>query len=346
MEFGSFMEFHRRPDTPESQAFAEAFDHVDMCEELGLDAVWLAESHFSPERSVLSAPLILAAAIAGRTRRLKVGTAVLLLPLGNPLRLAEEVATLDHASQGRLEFGIGRSSVPGSYEGYGIDYTESRERFQECLEIMVLAWTQDRFSYNGKYFSYSDVRLVPRPLQAPHPLIRVAATTDDTFPLLGATGFPIFVGLRTYGLSRVRQQVNSYVNAWHAAGHAGEPDVSLRLPVYVAETRERALSEPEASFMRQFRRLGSQLERAATAVGADERANRTERAEQLTALTWDDVLEEKVAVGTPDMVAERLSRMRDELSLTGVVAEFNAGEQLSPQLIGQSLRLFCKEVAV
>ena len=127
------MEFHIREGHPQTEAFEESFQHVSVAEELGLDTIWLAESHFRPNRSVLSAPLVLAAAIAGRTKKIKIGTAVHILPLGNPLRIAEEVATLDHVSGGRFEFGIGRSGLPEAYNVYKIPYTESREIFYESM---------------------------------------------------------------------------------------------------------------------------------------------------------------------------------------------------------------------
>lgn len=344
MEFGSFMEFHCRAGMSHAEAFEESFEHVDMAEELGLDAVWLAESHFSPDRSVLSSPLIIAAAIAGRTQRIKIGTAVHVLPLGNPLRIAEEAATLDHVARGRFEFGVGRSGLPGAYEGYNLPYAESRERFYEYLDIIVKAWTNERFSYQGKYFSYSNVCLVPKPYQSPHPRIRVAATTADTFPKIGSMGLPIFIGLRGLGLPQVAEQVRSYKQAWSEAGHEGPVDVSLRVPVYVAETKEKALSEPEESFMRQFKRLGSQLSRSAASAGADPREERAERAQQLASLTWEQVLREKVAVGTPEMVVDKLHEMKETLGLSGVVAEFNAGEMLPREAVASSLRLFCEKV--
>ena len=136
MEFGSFMEFHTRPGLTQSDAFEEGFAHIETAESLGLDGVWMAESHFNPQRSVLSAPLVLGAAIAGRTSTIKIGTAVHVIPLGNPIRMAEEAATLDQVSQGRFEYGVGRSGFPGSYEGYGMAYGESRARFYEYLEII------------------------------------------------------------------------------------------------------------------------------------------------------------------------------------------------------------------
>ena len=148
----------------------------------------MAESHFNPQRSVLSAPLVLGAAIAGRTSRIKIGTAVHVIPLGNPLRMAEEAATLDQVSQGRFEYGVGRSGFQGSYEGYGIAYGESRERFYEYLQIIRHAWASDTFSYEGEFYSYEDVCLTPKPYQRPHPPFRIAATTTDTFSVLGRLG--------------------------------------------------------------------------------------------------------------------------------------------------------------
>src|SRR3954464_7021271 len=111
MEFGMFHEFPYLPGRNETEAFDEAMEHVDAAERWGLDAMWLAEIHFAPERTYLSAPLAIASAIAARTRRMKIGIAVQVLPLCHPLRLAEEAATVDQNSQGRQIFGVGRSGV-------------------------------------------------------------------------------------------------------------------------------------------------------------------------------------------------------------------------------------------
>ena len=345
MQFGSFMEFHRREGHTQADAFREAFGHIELSESLGLDAVWLAESHFNPARSVLSSPHAIASAIAARTKHLRIGTAVSVLPLGNPLRTAEEAATIDQISEGRFEFGVGRSGLPGSYEGYNIPYSESRERFYEYLEIILEAWCKERFTYKGQFYGFDDVCLVPKPYQQPHPPIRIAATTSDTFPVIGKMGFAIFVGVRGMSLDGVAEQVESYRAAWREAGHEGEIDVSLRVPVYVGETEEDALTAPEESFMRQFRRLGGQLAASASRAGSDPGEERAERGAQLASIQWEhNVIGQKAAVGTPEMVIEQLKVMKDTLSLTGVVAEFNAGELISEDKISNSLRLFCEEV--
>src|SRR6266540_5866443 len=146
MEFGIFHEFGCRAGLTEAEAFAEGFDLVGAAEAWGLDAVWLAELHFAPGRSVLAAPLTIASAIAARTTRILIGTAVQVLPLADPLHLAEEAATVDQISRGRLIFGVGRSGFARSYNAYGIPYAESRERFAEALAVIRAAWTTPTFS--------------------------------------------------------------------------------------------------------------------------------------------------------------------------------------------------------
>src|SRR5271167_337288 len=148
MEFGMFHEFPSLPGRSDSEAFDEAMEQVDAAERWGLDVIWLSELHFDPQRSVLSAPLSIASAIAARTRRIKIGTAVQVLPLCHPLRLAEEAATVDQISKGRLILGVGRSGFPRVYQAYGVNYGESRERFAEVLEILERAWTEDAFSFH------------------------------------------------------------------------------------------------------------------------------------------------------------------------------------------------------
>ena len=160
MEFGTFMEFPPVGEAGEGVAFDQALGEVAAADKWGLDAVWLAELHGAPERSVLSAPMMVASAIAACTERVRIGLAVQVLPLSHPLRLAEEAATVDQVSHGRLIYGIGRSGVVRTYEEYGISYDESRERFAETLDILKLAWTQDRVLVQGQVSQLRQCRAV------------------------------------------------------------------------------------------------------------------------------------------------------------------------------------------
>src|SRR5438445_5103864 len=221
MHVGLVMECDYREGRTQEEAFAEAMSIAEIAETQGLDGVWLAEHHVTLHRrptdpmgagipSIASVPLVLAAAIAARTTRLRIGTGVSVLPLCHPIRTAEEAATVDQISQGRLDFGVGRSGFPRAYSGYGVPYSESRDRFQESLDVILKAWTQDRFSHAGKYFTFNDMIVVPRPYQKPHPPIWVAATTQDTFPLVGSMGLSPVTGLRGFDVPEATQHLATY----------------------------------------------------------------------------------------------------------------------------------------
>jgi alkanesulfonate monooxygenase SsuD/methylene tetrahydromethanopterin reductase-like flavin-dependent oxidoreductase (luciferase family) len=344
VEFGIFHEFERPPGVSEAEAFDDGFDMIDAAERWGLDAVWLAELHFNPSRSVLASPLTIASAIAARTSRLKIGTAVQILPLCHPLRLAEDAATIDHISRGRLIFGVGRSGFARTYLQYGVPYAESRERFAEILEVVRRAWTQETFSFEGEYYQFHDTCVVPKPYQTPHPPIRIAATSPDTFPSIGKQGHAIFAAVRIGTLSELAPLIASYRSAYTEAGHPGKGEVFVRIPVYIAETADRAREESEASIMQFYRQLGEQLEASAGQAGARAIEQRDVRGRRLQEISFDEVLRDKVIVGTPDMVVKRLRTITDELGLDGILAELNSGGLTPRQGVMRSLQLLCQEV--
>jgi alkanesulfonate monooxygenase SsuD/methylene tetrahydromethanopterin reductase-like flavin-dependent oxidoreductase (luciferase family) len=341
MEFGMFHEFPSMPGRGETEMFDEAMAQVDAAERWGLDVMWLAEIHFAPERTYLSAPLAIASAIAARTHRLKIGIAVQVLPLCHPLRLAEEAATVDQISQGRLIFGVGRSGVVSTYDAYQVPYGESRERFAEILDIVKLAWTEPRFSYSGRFYNFDNVASVPRPYQGKLPPIRIAASTPDTFPAIGALGYPVFASTRHPTWSELAPHIKAYYDAYQAAGHPGKGQVYVSAPIYIAETEERARAEAEES-VTHFYRL--QYELIAESARRSGRQNFIDRAERLRNLTYADALRGNVLVGTPETVAARLKELRDEIGFDGVLAELNCGGLIPHERVLNALRLLCQEV--
>ena len=343
-EFGVFHEFQRRPGQSEAEAFTTAFEQVDAAERWGLDAIWLAEIHMAPERSVCSVPMTIASAIASRTRNIKIGTGVQVLPLCQPLRLAEDAATVDHISHGRLIFGVGRSGFPRAYEAYGIPYGESPERFAEVLEVVKRAWTEETFSFAGKFYNYENVCIVPKPYHKPHPPIRIAANREDTFISAGRQGYAIFVGARRGTFDEVLPNVRIYREAWKAAGHPGNGAVYLRAPVYVGDTLEQALNDPQETLMNFYRYLGARLEESANRPGIFDTERRIEGAQRLQSLTWEEVQRGRAIVGTPEMVADNLASLRDQLGLAGILAELNTGGLIAHERVMRSMQLLCEKV--
>jgi alkanesulfonate monooxygenase SsuD/methylene tetrahydromethanopterin reductase-like flavin-dependent oxidoreductase (luciferase family) len=345
MELGIFHEFHRSPGGSETDAFDGAFAQAEAAEQYGFDAVWLAELHFSPSRSVLAAPMVIAAALAARTTRLKIGSAVHVLPLSNPLRTAEEAATVDQISHGRFEFGIGRSGFPTTYERFGVPYGESRDRLFEHLAIIRKAWTQETFSHRGEYFSYENITLIPKPYQKPHPPIRIAVNSADTYGVAGRMGLPIFVAVRLGSLTDLVEPLREYRAAWKEAGHPGEGDVALRLPVFVGRTRDAALAIPCESTMGFYRFLGERLVESASVAGTRAIEDRAARGARLGTITYEEAQRDKLAYGTPSMVIDRLQQLRDMLGLSTILAEMNCGQQIPNRHILSSMRQFMDDVA-
>jgi len=337
MNFGMFTDFHVRNGMSQAEAFDESFAQVMEAEHLGFDTVWLAEHHFSPERAVLASPMVIASALAARTERIRVGLAVQVLPLTNPLRVAEEAATVDHISKGRFDFGIGRSGLTRYYQGYNVPYSESRPRFLEALNVIMKAWQNEKFSYDGDYHSFHDVTVVPRPYQQPYPPVRVAVAGEETFPLIGRMGHPIFVSANT-PKDELKARVAAYGEGLAASGHKGPGDIAVRVPVYVAETTEKARSEPKGSAMSAIQYTARELSQTAA---TEELA---ERMRQAAAAPYEDVLRDRVVFGTPEEVTDRLKAFQDDFGATGVVMEMNFGGQIACERVNNSMRLLAEKV--
>ena len=172
----------------------------------------------------------------------------------------------------------------------------------------------------------------------------MAANTEETFPAVGTMGLSVFVGLRAAEISDLQAHLALYRRAWREAGHPGDPSVYLRIPVYVSTTERGAVEEPRESLMHFF---GRQTELARAVIGragAGPTDRRRALAERMANLSYEDVLAKKVAFGTAAGVIDRLTRLREELGLDGIVAELNPGGRIPLELETRSLRLLTHEV--
>ncbi len=324
--------------------FRELIDTVDAAEAWGLDGIWLGEIHFLPSRSILSSPLVTAAALAARTKRMCFGTAVHLIPLRHPLSVAEDIATLDHMSGGRFEFGVGRSGSPRAYNVLGVSYEESQGRLMESLQVMREAWKGKRFNFHGTYYHVDDAIVAPRPLQEPHPPLRIAALNPASFTRAGELGLHIFVGLRGTDISILRGRIEDYQKTWRAAGHRGVGSVHLRIPLYAADTDEAAVEESRDSVVYYFRRQ-SQMAREGTGSGTTTTGQRLAQADELAVLSHEHILRERVVIGSARTLVARLAELREQLHLDGIIVEPNPGGRIAEPLMMRSLQILAKEVA-
>ncbi len=337
MEFGIFSPFNVRLGHSEHEAFEEWIHLAEIADDLGMNCFWLAEFHFRPQ-TPLSAPLVVGSAVAARTKQINIGMGVHLLPLGNPLRLAEECATLDHLSCGRLVYGIGRSSFIDSYRGYGVDYEESRQRFSEALEVIRLAWGDAPFSFEGEFYQYHDVNVVPKPFQRPHPPIRIACESRASFPIMGRLGFPILMR-HQMEIPELQQLLKQYEEERHAEGFDGPNQVTLQANCYLAESREQVRADAEESTM-----LDRRIARARQAGNEGD----VEAAIRLGRLRDEAPFEEltkRYLYGTPDEIVDRLQEYQATLGITGVSLNMNLGGQIPFDRVVNSMRLLMERVA-
>jgi alkanesulfonate monooxygenase SsuD/methylene tetrahydromethanopterin reductase-like flavin-dependent oxidoreductase (luciferase family) len=230
----------------EWRCYKEALEQIELADRLGFDTVWAVEHHFLSEFAHSSAPEVFLAAAAARTKKIRIGHGVVLLPskFNHPIRIAERVAALDLISDGRVEFGTGRSS---QYEqaGFEIDPELSRDMWQESLSIIPRMWTEDPFEFQGRFVNIPVRSVVPKPLQKPHPPIWMAATSPQSWELAGKNGIGI-LGLTIFvSVPQLEDRVRAYRAALKTATPAGKfinDQVGAFTIVHVAETRAEAIA--------------------------------------------------------------------------------------------------------
>jgi alkanesulfonate monooxygenase SsuD/methylene tetrahydromethanopterin reductase-like flavin-dependent oxidoreductase (luciferase family) len=234
----------------EYRCYHEALEQIELADKLGYDTVWEVEHHFLTEFAHSSAPEVFLAAVSQRTKNIRIGHGVTLLPFkfNHPIRVAERVAALDIVSNGRVEFGTGRSSQ-FEQAGFEIDTAESRDMWQESLEIIPRMWTESPFEYAGKYVHIPPRDIIPKPLQKPHPPMWAAATSPATWELAGRNGIGI-LGLTIFvNVKQLEERVRAYRAALKQAKPVGKfvnDKVGAFTIVHVAETREEAIANGAA----------------------------------------------------------------------------------------------------
>lgn len=295
---------------------------MEAAEAWGYESFWVAEHHFHEYGGIPRPPIWMAAA-AQRTRRIRLGAAVVVLPFDNPLRAAEDYAMVDILSDGRLSLGVGSGYLQHEYEGFGINPEEKRDRFDEALDIMLRAWTGARFSYQGKHHRVRDVRLNVLPVQKPRPPVWIAVLRNEAAPFVGQKGFPIMMMpyAATEEISELAGAVQAFRQAFAAAG--GRPEdatVPFGLHTYCAESFEEAQAHAREAMDRYVR----------TRLYAKQRP--------FELLAQKDL----IAFGNPEDVI-RVARRYEEAGLTHFLATTNFGG-LEHKKVLRSMELLARHV--
>jgi alkanesulfonate monooxygenase SsuD/methylene tetrahydromethanopterin reductase-like flavin-dependent oxidoreductase (luciferase family) len=239
----------------ESCHFLQMIEQIKLAEEVGFKSVWSVEHHFLESFSHASAPEVLLSWIASQTSTIRIGHGVRLLPYpyNHPIRAAEQAATLDLLSQGRLEFGSGRSATAAELGGFGIDPAETRDMWRESLELIIKAWTNPVVEHHGKYFDQVPRPMVPKPLQSPHPPLWMSCTSPESHEVAGANG----LGLLSFTLALAFDEVASRIAKYRERIKTATPigkfvnnQTAVFTMAHCAPTRALARERAEAGVMR------------------------------------------------------------------------------------------------
>ena len=323
------------------QVLDDAARQVQYAESLGFHSAWLAEHHFT-RYSIGSSSLVVAAHIAARTETIRLGTAVLVSPLHNPIRLAEDTATLDALSGGRLDVGFGRGTYGYEYGGFGVDPEESQERFRESLHVIQGLWTTPDFTFHGKHFDLSRVNLVPPVLQEPHPPVYIAASRSQaTLDFAVSTGHTLCIAV-VQDTADALDLCRRFVEQSAAAGfHVPKSRIPFFRYVHVAETAAEARRNTMERLnwvvdIMQWRnrfREGSEVYQRM----ADWRRTRSE-----LPAGYDYLAENRAIIGTPDQCAEKIALLREQgIEYFGCNFDFGGMEHDKAM---RSMSLFAREV--
>ena len=344
MRFDLFYELAvpERLGLSESQAYAETLGQIELADRLGYGCAWLVEHHFLRGYSHSSKPELLLAAAAARTARIRLGHAVIPLPLHHPVHVAERVATLDILSGGRLEIGIGRGFSPREYAIFGADMDASREIVEESLDILLQAFARKPVTHHGRHYRIEALDILPHVVQRPYPPLWTAAVSPDTYDWAAARGLGVLSGpFKPWFM--VRQDIARYRATWR---HDSAPRIGMTIGVLCLADGRRARRLARDAFTWFY----SELYRAALPVlerlyPGYEQLHELGRFRALVKLGVDMGLADTFGLavaGDPAEVRARIAKYA-EAGVTHLLCAFGAGA-VEPAVTRESLELFAREV--
>ena len=341
MKFALFTHIAWPEGTDQKKLIDEAAEQVIHGESLGFHSAWIAEHHFS-RYGIGSSPLVVAGAIAAQTKKIRLGTAVLIPPLHNPIRLAEDTATVDVISGGRLDVGFGRGSAAYEFNAYAVDQADNRAMFVEGIQTIKGLWTTPDYSHNGKYYKVDHATLTPSPIQKPHPPVYIAVSrTIETLKYSATTGHPICIGV-TSDTANALALCQQYEELSQESGHnVPMSEIPFFRYFYVGETEEQVRNDTHPTLRwaadmvgwRSTFKVGSEIGHRIE----DWRSTRTDTAPDLLHLSKN-----RAVFGTPEQIIAQLKELQSQ-GIGYFGCNFAFGGMPHDKII-KSMELFSKEV--
>jgi alkanesulfonate monooxygenase SsuD/methylene tetrahydromethanopterin reductase-like flavin-dependent oxidoreductase (luciferase family) len=340
MKFSNFLFPASMDPQKDQQVIAETLREAQLCDELGMEMLWLAEHHFDGICAYVD-PVTFAAALAASTKQIHIGFAVAQMSLHHPVRMAEQMALIDNISKGRLVVGLGRGTAYNiyDYQGYGIDPKEAYDRLIEAEDIMIKAWTTENYKHSGKYWNIQLPLLRPRPYTKPHPSIVRACSGEEAMLGMAREGRPFLMNIQTNEVTK--QRMDLYRKTMRESGF-DEATVARNVDntwvwrnIFVGETDAEAerIAMPAWKIQQEFR----------------EAMRKKVYAEQGLMLKHEpatparNVQQHSILCGSPDTIAEAIAEI-DKIGVGGLILVFRIGP-MPYEVAANSIKLFMQKVA-
>lgn len=323
MKFGIMNLFPLAEGQSEAEVIGETMEEAVLADRLGYDSFWFAEHHFSGY-GILGNPIQFGTAVAMRTRQITIGTAVMVVPFYNPVRLAEDAALLDILSGGRFIMGCGRGYQPREFSGFAVDPKTSGERYAETIEIVRKAWTEDGWDHRGKHFQYEDMTVHPKPLSGEIPILH-ACVSPESFERWGRLGERIITSPNFTPLALMKRNFDLYTKGLVEAGH--DSDVFERpymQQVWTGPTEAGKREAAEAA-LRYYRMVGNVLpgqQKGLVPVDAKELAYYSKVKQGIDLLSVEQTLTHGGNFGSTQQVVDTLAVLQEQLGITHYICWF------------------------
>jgi natural product biosynthesis luciferase-like monooxygenase protein len=325
-------------DGDSARLYARWLEQMDAAESLGFDSLWITEHHFRYFGGMTPSPAVMLAAAAQRTRTMRLGAAVSLLPMHNPLRIAEEFAMVDLLSGGRVNFGAGRGMHPTEYAVFGYEWASAQSRLPEALDLVLRAWSDGEFEWQGAHYCFPRVNVLPKPFQKPHPPVYVTANRDaESFAMIAKRGHNLMTLPWIFTNEIQGGRVRQYRDDLRAAGHAVEErEVFVMYPIYVGSDDRQARAEVLDHW---HRWRGFALEALGLSSPQDEAYRRV-----FQHLAYDSMVADSRGVfGGPETCARILRNIIEVVGTTHIGLTFHFGG-LSQEKVLASMERFARAV--
>ena len=314
--------------------YREALDQIAMAEDIGFESAWLAEHHFLAD-GICPSLLVTAAAMAARTKRMRIVTGMYLLPLHRPVQSAEDAAVVDNIAGGRLIFGVAAGYRPEEFAGHGEERSGREKRMEEQLDIMIRAWNKDSFSFSGKYYQVPEISVNPKPAQKPHPPIWFGASTKGGFRRAAKWGSALVASPRHH-LNELKEHYKVYREFLREQNKKAD-EVPVIREMYCAETTAKAEAEARDGIM--YLHAGMYGKWSGVRALRDDKGELVKDPAEVTF----DSHRERFIIGDPDHCIREIEKYQSGIGMDHLVCwvQFPG---LDPKKTEKSLRLFSKEV--